>query len=142
MADKHPAPTREDHDDFCTAEKWTLVRGSTGKPVTHHKTYELTLWDTRILRTRISRPVDRTDYSARMWSHILRNQLEVSADEFWLCARDGVLPDRGAPKVIQPRKTVPLYLLRELTRLGVAEGGILALDAAGAAQLYADLLAE
>jgi hypothetical protein len=142
VSEKHPAPTREDHDDFCANERWTLVRGSTGKPVTHHKTYELELWNSRILRTRISRPVDRTDYSRRMWSHILREQLEVTSDEFWSCARGNVLPDRGAPEVAAPRRSVPLYLVRELSRLGVAEEEILALDAAGAAQLYADLLAE
>lgn len=142
MSEKHPVPTREDHDDICANEEWKLVRGAAGKPVTHHKTYELTLWDGRILRTRISRPVDRTDYSARMWSHILREQLEVSPDEFWSCARDGVKPDRGGPEVVAPRKSVPVYLVRELTRLGIAEAEILALDAAGAAQLYADLLAQ
>lgn len=142
MSEKYPAATREDHDDFCTNEKWTLVRGSTGQPVTHHKTYELSLWDGRILRTRISRPVDRTDYSRRMWSHILREQLEVSSAEFWSCARDNELPDRGAPEIIVPRKSVPLYLVRELSRMGVAEHEILAMDAAGAAQLYADLLAR
>jgi len=142
VSEKHPVPTREDHDDFCTTEKWRLVRGSTGKPVAHHKTYELTLWDGRILRTRISRPVNRTDYSARMWSHILREQLDVTADVFWACARDGVLPDRGAPETAAPRKAVPLYLVRELGRLGVAEEEILALDAAGAARLHADLLAR
>lgn len=140
MSEKHPVPTREDHDDFCTIEKWHLVRGSTGKPVRHHKTFELELWDGRILRTRISRPVDRTDYSARMWSHILREQLDVTADEFWACARDGILPDRGAPEEVAARKAVPLYLVRELSRLGVAEEDILALDAAGAARLHADLL--
>lgn len=140
MSEKHPVPTREDHDDFCTVEQWRLVRGSTGKPVRHHKTFELELWDGRILRTRISRPVDRTDYSARMWSHILREQLDVTADEFWACARDGILPDRGAPEEVATRKAVPLYLVRELSRLGVAEEDILALDAAGAARLHADLL--
>lgn len=137
---RHPVPTREDHDDFCVHEGWELVRGAAGKPVTHHKTYELTIWDGRILRTRISRPIDRTDYSAGMWSHILREQLEVTADVFWTCARDGVKPDRGGPEVTAPRKKVPLHLVRELTRLGAAEGEILDLDAAGAAQLYAKLL--
>ncbi|WP_314649791.1 cytotoxic translational repressor of toxin-antitoxin stability system [uncultured Microbacterium sp.] len=142
MSEKHPVPTREDHEDFCTVEKWRLVRGSTGKPVRHHKTFELELWDGRILRTRISRPVDRTDYSARMWSHILREQLDVTADEFWACARDGILPDRGAPEAAAPRKAVPLYLVRELSRLGVDEEQILALDAAQAARLHADLLSN
>lgn len=142
MSEKLPVPTREDHDDFCTVEKWRLVRGSTGKPVRHHKTFELELWDGRILRTRISRPVDRTDYSARMWSHILREQLDVTAEEFWACARDGILADRGAPEAAAPRKAVPLYLVRELSRLGVDEEQILALDAAGAARLHADLLSS
>lgn len=142
MSEKYPAPTREDHDDFCTTERWTLVRGAAGKPVKHHKTYELELWDARILRTRISKPVDRTDYSARMWSHILREQLEVSADAFWACASDSVVPDRGAPAPIVTRKAVPLHLVRELSKLQVPEAEILTLDAAGAAALYAKLLAE
>lgn len=139
-ASKRPAPTREDHDDFCVNERWTIVRGAAGKPVTHHRTYELTLWDGRILRTRISRPVDRTDYSPAMWSHILREQLEVTSEVFWLCAKDGILPDRGAPEPPRPRGGVPLYLVRELTRLGMSEGEIVQLDAATAAQRYAELL--
>ena len=142
MSKKLPVATREDHDDFCTNEKWTLVRGASGKPVRHHRTYELVLWDGRILRTRISRPVDRTEYAASMWSHILREQLDVTADVFWECAREGVLPDRGGPAAVTPLKSVPLYLVRELSRLGVSESEILDMDAAGAAQLYAELLAE
>lgn len=139
---KNPVPTTEDHDDFCVHEKWTLARGAAGKPVAHHRTYELKLWDGRILRTRISRPVDRTDYSASMWSHILREQLEVTADVFWRCARGGIVPDRGAPETPRVRTAVPLHLFRELRRLGLAEDEILELDAAGAAQRYADVLAR
>lgn len=62
-------------------------------PSTHHDTYELDLPDGRVLRTRISRPPDKT-YGARMWAHILRDQLDVTAGEFWACVRDGVAPDR------------------------------------------------
>ena len=47
----------------------------------HHRTYELSLWDTRVLRARESKPVDKTTYQPSMWSHILRQQLEVTADE-------------------------------------------------------------
>lgn len=141
MSEKHPVATRDDHDDFCRNEEWQLVRGSAGKPVKHHRTYELTLWDGRILRTRISRPIDSTGYSASMWSHILRNQLEVTPDVFWGCARDRIKPDRGTPATVVDRKSVPLYLVRELKRLGVDENEILNLDPAGAAQRYAVLLA-
>src|SRR5258708_40022748 len=32
-----------------------------------------------------------------IWSHILRDQLDVDEAAFWACARDGVKPDRGGP---------------------------------------------
>lgn len=60
------------YNDFCTAERWHLVRGAAGKPVTHHRTYELTLWDGRVLRTRISKPVDASTYGASMFRRDLR----------------------------------------------------------------------
>lgn len=100
---KRPAPTREYHDQFCEIEKWELVRGATGRPVKHHRTYELALWDMRVLRTRISKPVDKTTYGPSVWSHILRQQLEVTPDESWACVSDGTLPDRGAPAATPTR---------------------------------------
>lgn len=113
---RRPAPTREHHDDFCVAEKWTLVRGSTGKPVKHHRTYELPLSSGAVLRTRISKPVDRSTYGPSIWAHILRDQLVVTSEEFSACAADGILPARGAP---QPAPaSLPLHLVNELvTRL-------------------------
>lgn len=137
---KHPAPNREHHDTFCATERWTLVRGATGQPVRHHRTYELTLWDARVLRTRISRPVNRSTYSARTWSHILREQLAVDSTAFWRCVDDGTLPDRGTPVRTVPANALPLYLVRALRALGVAEEQVLDLDAADAAALHADLL--
>jgi hypothetical protein len=108
--------------------------------VRHHRTYELELWDRRVLRTRISKPVDGTTYGPRLWKHVLRDQLDVTSGVFWRCVHDRVLPDRGAPAIVVPRSAVPLYLVRALTTLGVAEADVLTLDAAGAAQLHADLL--
>lgn len=141
-SEKHPPATREDHDTFCETERWTIVRGATGRPVRHHRTYELTLRDGRTLRTRISQPVDRSQYSPSMWAHILRNQLEVTADEFWACVKAGELPDRGRRAAPDAKKAVPLYLVAALRDLGVEEADILELDAAGAAELYARLLTD
>ena len=138
VSDKHPPATREDHDQFCQNENWTLVRGAAGKPVRHHRTYELGLWDGRILRTRISKPVDKTDYAASMWSHILRNQLEVTADVFWACVDSGVLPSRGKPKSLDAKKAIPLFLREALRERGVDDATILALDPAGAAALLSE----
>ncbi|PWC08117.1 cytotoxic translational repressor of toxin-antitoxin stability system [Mycetocola zhujimingii] len=139
---KHPAPTREHHDDFCTTERWQLVRGAAGKPVAHHRTYELTLWDGRILRTRISKPVDTSTYGASMWSHILRQQLEVDAGTFWACVQNGTLPDRGAPVTKAHKDAVPYFLVHALTEMGVEENDVLALTPAEAAALLAEKMKQ
>jgi hypothetical protein len=47
-----------------------------------------------------------------MWSHILRDQLEVDAATFWACVNDGVLPDRGAPQA--PNESLPANLVHSL----------------------------
>ena len=36
-----------------------------------------------------------------MWAHILRDQLDVTADEFWACVSDGVAPDRTPDDVVE-----------------------------------------
>ncbi len=95
MSPSRPTPTRADHKRFVVNEGWYQV------PSTHHETYELDLADGRVLRTRISRPPNRTSYGARMWAHILRDQLDVTADEFWACVSDGVAPDRTPDDVVE-----------------------------------------
>ena len=95
MSPSRPVPTRADHQQFVVNEGWQQV------PSTHHETYELGLADGRVLRTRISRPPNKTTYGARMWAHILRDQLDVTADEFWACVRDGVAPDRTPDDVVE-----------------------------------------
>ena len=115
-----PAATRDDHRRFCESEGWQLVRSATGNRSTHHETYELELPDGDVLRTRISRPPDRTVYGSGLWYHILRDQLRVSQQEFWHCVNDGTLPPRSQPAV--PEDSIPtevLYLLKQ--RVGLAD---------------------
>lgn len=109
-----------------------LVPRATGAPVRHHATYELALDDGSILRTRISRPVDRTTYAPSMWAHILRDQLQVTADVFWACVRDEVLPTRSMVVPRHPR-ALPLHVVHELvTRVGMTPEAAAALTLAEA----------
>jgi hypothetical protein len=119
----YPPATREDHDRFCKNEGWRQVRDARGRTGTHHVTYEFDLPDGRTLRTRISHPPNRTTYGPGIWSHILRDQLDVTEDEFWACVRDGVRPDRGVPEL--PAEAVPadvVYLL--IHRVGLSEAEV------------------
>ena len=118
-----PSPTRKDHETFCQVEEWRLVRDARGRTGTHHVTYELGLADGRILRTRISHPVDRSDYGPSKWKHILRDQLEVNESQFWACVHDGVKPDRGMPQ--PPVAALPADLVHLLiSRAGVSESEV------------------
>lgn len=122
-----PAPTREAHDAFCKMEGWQPVRDAQGRTGTHHVTYELQLHDGRILRTRISHPVNRETYGENLWSHILRDQLDVDQATFWACVQDGRKPDRGAPKL--PEEALPADLVHLLlTRVRLSEAEVAAMN--------------
>ncbi|MFC4112077.1 cytotoxic translational repressor of toxin-antitoxin stability system [Nonomuraea zeae] len=115
-----PQPTREHHDSFCQIEGWRQVRNARSGAGTHHVTYELDLPDGRILRTRISHPVDRSTYGPGIWSHILRDQLQVDEATFWACVQNDVKPDRGAPA--PPSEALPADLVFMLiSRVGLDE---------------------
>jgi hypothetical protein len=121
-----PAPTRKDHEAFCVIEEWQRVRDARGRTGTHHVTYELALPDGRILRTRISHPVDRSGYGASLWSHILRDQLQVTEPEFWVTVKENKKPDRGASE--PPAEALPadvVYLL--ISRVGLSEAEVAAM---------------
>lgn len=106
--------TRADHDQFCRNEGWELVRDARGRAVAHHVTYELALNDGSILRTRISRPVNKKAYGVHLWKAILREQLVVTEDEFWACVNDRVLPDRGQADQTVPDEALPASLVHQL----------------------------
>ncbi|WP_280233919.1 cytotoxic translational repressor of toxin-antitoxin stability system [Nocardia cyriacigeorgica] len=126
-----PEPTRTRHEQFCELEGWTRVGDARGRQGTHHVTYEFTLTDGRVLRTRISHPVDRTGYGASMWAHILRDQLCVTEAEFWRCVLDGTPPNRGLPEI--PRESLPIDLVHLLIhRVGLPEIEVAAMNKATA----------
>ncbi|WP_181958101.1 cytotoxic translational repressor of toxin-antitoxin stability system [Nonomuraea mesophila] len=133
-----PQPTREYHDRFRQIEGWRLVRNARGRTATHHVTYELDLADGRILRTRISHPVDRSSYGQSIWRHILRDQLQVDEPTFWACVKRGVVPDRGQPQ--PPSNALPAEVVHLLiSKVGLDETDVAAMtkeDAVARLQKY------
>lgn len=126
-----PAPTRADHKRFCEREGWDRVEDARGRHGTHHFAYELNLPDGRNLRTRISYPIDRTAYGHGLWAYILREQLEVTEQEFWACVRQGVRPDRGyAVTPAEPLSARLAYMLIHDVGLGEQEVAAMTKDEA------------
>lgn len=96
MSSRFPTATYKDHEQFCKNEEWTNVSKAkrSGKSNDHTR-FELRLPDGRILRTKISHPINkRKTYGADLWSRILRDQLQVKEDEFWACVNDDIKPTR------------------------------------------------
>lgn len=96
-----------------------MVRDATGRKARHHVTFELELSDGRMLRTRISHPVGPDTYGASLWGHILRDQLDVTQDEFWLCVDEGVLPRRSTASAPAIEKPLPLSVVKALVAAGI-----------------------
>lgn len=126
-----PEPTRVRHEQFCKTEGWDPVRDARGHIGTHHVIYELALTDGRILRTRVSYPVDRTGYGSSLWAHILRDQLDVTEAVFWACVLDGTLPNRGTPEPLPEALPAQLvYIL--LNQVGLTDQQVAQMDKAQA----------
>lgn len=137
MVERRRPATRVDHQSFCVTEGWIERRRATGKRGTHHVNYELAVPDGRILYTRISHPVDRTDYGPSIWGHILKDQLDVTAEEFWACMEEKTLPARS--QMPEPREAIPLGVLRVLIQEAhIAEAEVRAMTKAEAIQRLAD----
>lgn len=124
-----PTPTRNDHDTFCATEGWELVRGASGQPVQHHRTYLLTLPNGEVLRTRISKLSLSDTYGPALWRHILRDQLRVTEEEFWACVRDKTLPGRGRAEPRPPADAIPLgVVLALIEHVGLPEDVVRAMS--------------
>jgi hypothetical protein len=91
-----PAASRKDHQTFCEVEGWDCVSdGGQRRKGRDHVRYELVLPDGRILRTKISHPINKRDtYGIDLWKRVLRDQLCVTDEQFWDCANNREPPER------------------------------------------------
>jgi len=134
-----PAPTRKEHQKFCVTEGWAQVRNARSK-TGDHWIYELVLPDGRTLRTRVSHPVNRDGYGVSMWSHILRDQLDVTEAEFWDCVQHGVKPSRGVPP--PPQNAIPAPIIGGLLASGIPDDEVRAMTKAQAIQRMTEIWSQ
>ncbi|KGM13646.1 hypothetical protein [Cellulomonas bogoriensis] len=123
---QHPPGDRHTHRVFCETEGWEVRTSARGRRGQDHVTFELSLPDGRVLLTRVSHPVDRTTYGRSISSHILRDQLDVTEDEFWACVQDGTLPARSREET--PDRSLPAWLVQHLLDAGITAEAISAMD--------------
>jgi hypothetical protein len=114
---KRRAATRREHVRFCELEGWRQVQSARERTNKHHLTFELSLDDGRILRTRVSRPPNNESYGKALWSHILRDQLCVTQGEFWSCVDDGNVPVRSTAIPAPPAAALPAGLAHQLVHI-------------------------
>lgn len=121
MAKSWPAPSRADHKRFVEREGWQLLGNAKGKEGDRIR-YALQVDDGRVLRTRISHPPSaKKTYGKRMWRHILRDQLEVTEEEFWACVKDGILPARSRAKIPQGESVPAGVVAKLIQQVGLSE---------------------
>jgi hypothetical protein len=129
------APTWGDVEDFLAADGWREIPSSErGGSRRRHVFYEKLLADGRVLQTHISHSRGKTMSPGR-FSSLLRNDLEVSKDEFWACIRSGTPVDRPVllddPRVVEHDAWVVAVLVGEL-HISLAELGALSREEAEA----------
>lgn len=106
------SPTFGDIKDFLEADGWRPVR--VGGRRHRHVRYEKLLADGRLLQTQISHSRDRSISPGR-FAAILREQLEVSREQFWQAIRASEAVDRPV-ELDEPESTTehPAWVIRVL----------------------------
>ncbi len=107
---------------FCEVDEWEIKKTARGKKAGDHTRYSKTLPDGTVLSTKVSH--GRRDIGdADLFSHILRTQLQVTAEQFWDAVDHAAKPQRpGAEPKPPPKEAIPFDLARNLlTRVGVSQ---------------------
>ena len=115
-------PSTADLHRFCEVDEWQIKKTARGKKAGDHTRYTKTLPDGTVLRTKVShghKGIDDPD----LFSHILRTQLQVTAEQFWDAVDHGTKPQRpGIEPEPPPKEAIPFDLARNLlTKVGTSQ---------------------
>jgi hypothetical protein len=114
-------PTYAQHRRFCEVEGWQDKDKLAGRRKGDHHRYVLTLATGEQLYTRVSHG-SGSYHDHSLWSAILREQLRVTAEDFWACVDHGRLPPRPVADRSTPANAIPGQLAWQLIkRAGIPE---------------------
>lgn len=122
-------PTFRELLQFVKVEGWTDKDLASGRPKGDHHRFVFTTPTGERLFTRISHGVGQIK-DADLFRHILRDQLKIDADQFWLAVDKGVVPVRQQPVRVTDESALDAKLARNL----ISKVGLLPSDLIGMTQ--------
>lgn len=137
-----PLPHRA-HLMFVETEGWTEKRRSGKKKQGDHRRFHLELATGDVLYTRVSHGAGAIN-DPNLVAAILREQLQVTEDDFWACVDDGTLPPRPSAEPEAPAgPAVDAKLMRNLVRkVGLSPDELEGMTQERAVQIWTDWLSS
>lgn len=131
-----------DHRTFCRVDGWTRKADAPGRAVSKHEVWTKVLSDGSVLRTSVSKARGR--YGPGLFTRIVKRQLRVTTEQFWLAVDKGERPPRDledarAPGTRAPgTSSLPLAAFLRLRAKGYSDAEIRALSRAEVERLTRD----
>lgn len=136
-------PTFAELRRFVEVEGWQTSDGARPGRVGDHFRYTFTTPTGERLYTRISHGRGQLR-DPDLFAHILRTQLQISAESFWAAVDHGVVPDRPRPSTLPANEpSLDAKLARNLiTKVGVHPSELVGMTQADAVVLWNEWLAR
>jgi hypothetical protein len=110
-------PTYAEHRRFCEVDGWQDKDAKSRKKKGDHHRYTKPLPDGRVLYTRVSHGSGEYK-NPDFWESIRREQLQVSASDFWAAVDAGVAPARTVAQPPPPEgEPIDLWLVKNLKEM-------------------------
>lgn len=136
-------PTYADLKRFCAVDGWYDSAAARGARTGDHFRYARVLRDGTRLRTRVSHGSGSIRDPAT-FKDILRSQLRVTEEQFWLAVDEGVAPHRPGDAAPEPAGPgLPYDLVKNLTaRAGIPLREVLSMGKDEAVALWQEWLTQ